>query len=140
MLLIRRRNSLLWRCMLRAILHFRGIRLTYSIRASSRRLRVRSGTATTVSWQVRSAAGAALALYNPLNGVRVSSADSGVATVSPTATGATVFGDHRGRTTITATYQRELSAGGYRDVFNLVGHHRQVVSITIPVTVQIRRR
>lgn len=88
----------------------------YSIRASSRRLRVHRGAATTLSWQVRSAAGAALALSNPLNAVRVSSADPGVATVSATATGATVFGARRGRTTITVTYQRELSAGGYRDV------------------------
>ena len=112
----------------------------YSIRASSRRLRVRSGAATTVSWQVHSAAGAALALSNPLNAVRVSSADPGVATVSATAAGATVFGERRGRTTITVTYQRELSAGGYLDVFNLVGHHRQLVSVTIPVKVEGGRR
>ena len=112
----------------------------YSIRASSRRLRVRSGAATRVSWQVHSAAGAALALSNPLNAVRVSSADPGVTTVSATAAGATVFGERRGRTTITVIYQRELSAGEYLDVFNRGGHHRQLVSVTMPVKVQSRRR
>jgi GH43 family beta-xylosidase len=112
----------------------------YSIRASSRHLRLRRGTAATVSWQVRSARGAALALTNPLNGVRVTSANPRVATVSATATGATVFGEHRGQTRITVTYQRELSAGGYRDVFNIVGHHLQPVSVTISVKVQRGRR
>ena len=112
----------------------------YSIRASSRHLRLRSGASATVSSTVRSANGAALALANPLNGVRVSSANPSVATVTATAAGETVFGKHPGRTKITVVYQRELSAGGYYDVFNIVGHRRQLVSVTIPVRVKSRRR
>jgi hypothetical protein len=112
----------------------------YSIRATRPRLRVHTGATATVSWQVLSADGAALALSNPLNRVRVSSTHPGVATVTATATGATVVGEHAGRATITVIYQRELSAGGYRDVYNIVGHHRQLVSVTIPVKVQGRGR
>ena len=112
----------------------------YSIRVSRHKIRLRTGSTTTLSWQVRSAAGAELALSNPLNAVRVTVANPRVAAVTATATGATVLGKHPGRTTITATYQRELAAGGYNDVFNIVGRHRELVSVTIPVKVQNRRR
>jgi hypothetical protein len=45
-----------------------------------------------------------------------------------------------GRTTITLTYQRERSHGGYRTVYNITRRHVQRVSVTIRVTVSRNRR
>ena len=66
-----------------------------------------------------SADGAALALGNPLNRVRATSADPAVASVSASGgSGGTVAGHAPGRTTLTLTYQREHASGAYVDVYN----------------------
>jgi GH43 family beta-xylosidase len=111
----------------------------YSITADRSRLILRRGATAALSWQVKSATGAALALANPLNRVQASSADPNVAAINASASGGTVLGERPGHTTITLTYQRELSAGGYRDVYNITGRHRQLVTVTIQVTVTGRR-
>ncbi len=107
----------------------------YRIRASVRSLRLRAGGTRTVSWRVLSARGAKQALANPLNLVRARSADPSVATIDAHADGGTVSAGDRGRTTITLTYQRERSRGGYAKVYNIVGNERQLVGVTITVTV-----
>jgi GH43 family beta-xylosidase len=112
----------------------------YSINASRERLRLRRGATATMSWKVKSANGASLALANPLNRVRAFSSNPNVAGINASATGATVVGVHRGRTTIILTYQRELSSGGYRNVYNIIRGHRRLVAKRIRVVVTGRRR
>jgi hypothetical protein len=109
----------------------------YSMGASARTVYLRSGSSRSLAWQVRSADGAALALGNPLNRVRATVANPGVASVSPDATGSsgTVVGHAPGRTTVTLTYQREHASGAYVDVFNLGRHWRQPVSVRVSVVV-----
>jgi hypothetical protein len=107
----------------------------YSIRASASSLTLRRGAGATLSWHVANARGARLALDNPLNRVRISSADPKVAAVEDTPTGAIVLAGHQGRTTLTLSYQRELSSGAYRDVYNISGQDRQLVSVTVEVNV-----
>jgi hypothetical protein len=109
----------------------------YSMGASARTVYLRSGSSRSLAWQVRSADGAALALGNPLNRVRATVANPGVASVSSDATGSsgTVVGHAPGRTTVTLTYQREHASGAYVDVFNLGRHWRQPVSVRVSVVV-----
>jgi hypothetical protein len=109
----------------------------YSLRASARYVRLPAGGEARIAWRVKSADGAALALENPLNRVLATVTDPSVATVQPTAGGdaATVVARAPGRTTLTLTYQRQLSTGDYDDVYNLGPRGRELVSVRIPVVV-----
>jgi hypothetical protein len=107
----------------------------YTLHTSTSSMTLRRGTTRPVSWEVTSAVGADLALANPLNRVNVTSADPKIASVAATATSATVTAGHPGSTTLTLSYQRELSAGGYQDVFNVDGGQRHPVSARVVVTV-----
>jgi hypothetical protein len=109
----------------------------YSLPVSATGLTLRRGESARVSWAVRSASGAGLALANPLNRVQASAADPRVASVDATAPdAATVTGGRVGQTTVTVRYQRELAAGGYADVFNLDGRDRRPVAAIVTVTVR----
>jgi hypothetical protein len=104
----------------------------YAIDATKRALVLRTGARERITWRVDSADGAALALGNPLNRVQAAVADDRVATLQPDGSDAgTVVAHGTGRTTLTLTYQREHSAGGYFDVFN----GSAPVSLRIPVIV-----
>jgi GH43 family beta-xylosidase len=109
----------------------------YGMQASARSLRLRRGGTAPLTWRVDSAAGARLALANPLNRVQASVENPRVATVrvAPDGAGGTVVAGSPGRTTITLTYQRALAAGGWSDVFNLLATERQPVTVTLDVTV-----
>jgi hypothetical protein len=112
----------------------------YSVHASTRSVTLPPGSGASVSWQVASASGALLALDNPLNRVQATVGDPGVATVQPaSATGAQIDAHSPGHTIVTLTYQRQSSAGGYNDVYNIypgAGEGAQkLVSVTIDVTV-----
>ena len=90
----------------------------YSMRRA-RSLYLRSGSSKPLTWQVASADGALLALDNPLNRVRATSANSAVASVTDSGGSAgTVVAHAPGRTTVTLTYQREHASGAYVDVYN----------------------
>jgi hypothetical protein len=99
----------------------------YRLRASARALVMRAGTSRRLRWSVTSADGARLALENPLN--RVKADVSGDA--ARVGDDGVVVARHRGRATITLTYQRKLAAGGYRDVVDARGP----VRVRIPVLV-----
>jgi hypothetical protein len=112
----------------------------YSVKASTRSVTLPPGSATSVTWQVASASGALLALDNPLNRVQATVSDPRVATVQPVSgTGAQIDAHSPGHTTVTLTYQRQSSADGYYDVYNIypgAGKEAQkLVSVTIDVTV-----
>jgi hypothetical protein len=109
----------------------------YAIRADRHWIRLRRGHSTRLRWAVTNAQGTRLALANPLNRVHATVADARVATLDIRASGdaATVTARHRGRTTLTLSYQRELSAGGYFDVFNHAAAGWQPVTTTIAVRV-----
>ena len=107
----------------------------FTISASRTALSLRSGATTRLSWRVRSAPGATLALANPLNRVRATSTNPKVAMLDAAASRGALLARRPGTTTITLTYQRERAAGGYVNVYNLDGTRRQLVSISIPVTV-----
>lgn len=112
----------------------------YSLKASTQSVTLPPGGAGSVSWQVASASGALLALDNPLNRVQATTANPAVATVqSSSASGAQIEAQSPGHTTVTLTYQRQSSAGGYNDVYNIypgTGNGTQkLVSVTIDVTV-----
>ena len=103
----------------------------YSMR-SARSLYLRSGSSKPLTWQVASADGALLALDNPLNRVRATSADPAVASVTDSGGSAgTVVAHAPGRTTLTLTYQREHASGAYVDVYN----GRRLVSVRVTVVV-----
>ena len=95
----------------------------YSIAASARKLQLRPGESMRLSWVVTSSPGPLLALGNPLNRVQATVADTSVATLdaSPSGDGGMLHAGRPGRTTLTLTYQRERSTGGYFDVFNRDG-------------------
>ena len=103
----------------------------YSISASPRSLDLRSGSSRRIAWRVWSADRALLALGNPLNRVRATSANPAVASVSSSGAGGTVVGHAPGRTTVTLTYQREHASGAYVDVYN----GRRPVSVRVGVVV-----
>jgi glycosyl hydrolase family 43 len=104
----------------------------YDLRATKQSLVMKAGSRQRISWRVDNADGAALALGNPLNRVQAAVADDRVATLQTDGNDAgTVIANGSGRTTLTLTYQRERSAGGYFDVFN----ERDPVSLRIPVIV-----
>ena len=103
----------------------------YSISASSRSLYLPSGSSRRLAWRVWSADRALLALGNPLNRVRATSANPAVASVSSSGAGGTVVGHAPGRTTVTLTYQREHASGAYVDVDN----GRRPVSVRVSVVV-----
>ena len=109
----------------------------YSMGASARTVYLRSGSSRSLAWRVWSAEGAALALGNPLNRVRATSANPAVASVAADAGGSsgTVTAHTPGRTTVTLTYQREHASGAYVDVFNLGRYGRQPVSVRVTVVV-----
>jgi GH43 family beta-xylosidase len=109
----------------------------YSMGASSRTLYLRSGSSRRLAWRVWSADGAALALGNPLNRVRATVANPGVASVAPDEGGSsgTVTAHAPGRTTVMLTYQREHASGAYVDVFNFWRHGAQPVSVRVRVVV-----
>jgi hypothetical protein len=105
----------------------------YSLWASRQWVALRAGASKRVRWQVDSADGVPLALDNPLNRVDAKIADPSVATIEwKGAYGARIVGHARGRTTLTLTYQRELSSGAYNDVYN----GDRLVSVTIPIRVR----
>ena len=106
----------------------------YAITASARSLRLRAGKASRLAWRVTSAEGASLALANPLNRVSATVADMRVAEVhlGPGGAEGTVVAKAAGRTRITLSYQRELAAGGYFDVFD----DARPVSLTVNVKVR----
>ena len=81
-----------------------------------------------------SADGALLALGNPLNRVRATSADPARRVGAPDAggSGGTVVAHAPGRTTVTLTYQREHASGAYVDVYN--GRRPVSVRVTVVVT------
>jgi Pilus formation protein N terminal region len=109
----------------------------YSLPVSASSLTLRRGESARLSWAVRSASGAGLALANPLNRVQASAGDPRVASVDAAAPdAATVTGRRVGQTTVTVRYQRELAAGGYADVFNLEGGDRRPVAAIVTVTVR----
>jgi GH43 family beta-xylosidase len=105
----------------------------YGMTVTPSSLRLRAGATAPLSWQVTSAAGAGLALANPLNRVSATVANSRVAEVRPDADGAggAVIAKAAGHTTITLSYQREHAAGGYFDVFD----DTRPVSLTVDVKV-----
>jgi beta-xylosidase len=107
----------------------------YAIRASNTSLTLHAGARDSLSWQVTSHRGAALALANPLNRVAASSSNPAVATIDATAAGGTVVAGSHGRTTITLTYQRELSSGGYADVYNIRRGQQRLVAVKVHVLV-----
>jgi hypothetical protein len=88
----------------------------YRLRTSARSLHLRRGARARVSWQVTSAAGAPLALANPLNRVLPTVADPSIVSISAGPHGATLTAQRRGRTTLTLVYQRKLKSGDYRSV------------------------
>jgi Glycosyl hydrolases family 43 len=110
----------------------------YAIRADRYRVRLRRGHSSRLRWAVTSAEGTRLALANPLNRVHATVTDPRVAglDVRSSGDGATVTARHRGRTTLMLIYQRELSAGGYFDVFNHAAGGWQPVTTTIAVRVE----
>ena len=86
----------------------------YALPTSRRAVTVRAGRSARVSWSVRSASGAGLALANPLNRVRATVADPRIASVQADAPdAATVVGEHVGTTTLRLRYQRRSAAGSY---------------------------
>jgi hypothetical protein len=104
----------------------------YSMR-SARALYLRSGSSKPLTWQVASADGARLALDNPLNRVRATSANPAVASVAEAGgSSGTVVAHAPGRTTVTLTYQREHASGAYVDVYN--GRRPVSVRVTVVVT------
>jgi GH43 family beta-xylosidase len=104
----------------------------YSMGASARTLFLRAGSSKRLAWRVWSADGAALALGNPLNRVRATSANPAVASVADAGGSAGMVVAHApGRTTVTLTYQREHASGAYVDVYN----GRRPVSVRVSVVV-----
>jgi hypothetical protein len=99
----------------------------YRLHASAPALVLRPGSSRHLKWTVRSADGAALALDNPLNRVQVRVSGDAVRVGDD----GVVVARHKGRATITLTYQRRLAGGGYRDVFDARGR----VSVRIGVLV-----
>jgi GH43 family beta-xylosidase len=107
----------------------------FSIRARPRSVHLRPGGEAHLSWSVTSARGADLALDNPLDRVQITSSGPGVVAIDSLATGATIRARHRGQTTITLTYQRELASGAYDSVYDITGSERRIVATTISVNV-----
>jgi GH43 family beta-xylosidase len=104
----------------------------YSMGASARTLFLRAGSSKRLAWRVWSADGAALALGNPLNRVRATSANPAVASVADAdGSAGTVVAHAPGRTMVTLTYQREHASGAYVDVYN----GRRPVSVRVSVVV-----
>jgi hypothetical protein len=112
----------------------------YSIRAGTAVLRLRSGASRRITWSVRSAQGALLALDNPLNRVRATSSRPGVAGITANTTEGKITAGHPGHATITLVYQREHASGSYFDVYNVFGLHRQLVAVRLTVIVSRHRR
>ena len=109
----------------------------YRIRASARRLAVRTGAQATLQAFVTSAGGARLALANPLNRVRFRVARPGVARVVARRGGyARVTGLRRGSTRIRLTYQRKRASGGYVRILDRFGSRRVPVATTVRVRVR----
>jgi GH43 family beta-xylosidase len=105
----------------------------YSMGASARTLFLRAGSSKRLAWRVWSADGAALALGNPLNRVRATSANPAVASVADAdGSAGTVVAHAPGRTMVTLTYQREHASGAYVDVYN--GRRPVSVRVTVVVT------
>jgi hypothetical protein len=104
----------------------------YSMRASKRFVFLHSGGQRHISWRVLSADGARLALGNPLNRVSATVQNPSVATIDAQTDGGTITAHNPGRTTLTLTYQRELSSGAYNDVYN----GRRPVALRIAVVVR----
>ena len=105
----------------------------YAMTASASSLRLRAGTTARLTWRVTSAAGASLALANPLNRVSPRVANSRVAELRPDADGAggTVVAKAAGKTTLTLAYQRRHAAGDYFDVFDDTWPVSQTVDIKV---------
>ena len=82
-------------------------------------------------WTVRSSPGAALALTNPLNRVRVTLDRPGTVSLDADGAGATVTFVDAGKATL--TYQRQRADGSYVDVHNLSGRRPQPVSVAVTV-------
>ena len=108
----------------------------YTLTASRSSMRLRRGASAVLSWRVRSASGATLALENPLNRVAVSSSNPAVANVTAaTPTTGTVVAGHPGHATIKLTYQRERKSGTYFSVFNIWRHRYVLVTRRVRIVV-----
>jgi GH43 family beta-xylosidase len=105
----------------------------YAMTASASSLRLRAGATARLTWRVTSAAGASLALANPLNRVSLRVANPRIAEVRPDANGAggTVVAKMAGKTTLALTYQRRHAAGDYFDVFDDTWPVSQTVDIKV---------
>jgi hypothetical protein len=111
----------------------------FTINANQSSVSLSGGSTVRLSWRVKSAPGATLALANPLNRVHITIANPKIVTLEPMASRGELRGFRPGRTTITLTYQRERARGGYVNVYNLdEGTQRKLVSVTIAVTVTPR--
>ena len=109
----------------------------YHLLARPRAVTLTVGADATLSWSVLSAAGARLALSNPLNRVLATISDPSVAAVTPGVFGATVTGRAPGETTLVLTYQRLSSSGAYLTVHQGdAGGPLHPVSTAIPVIVR----
>jgi hypothetical protein len=104
-----------------------------AVRTTDRLLRTVAGRPVSTTAHVRSAPGAEFDLANPLNRVRATLWPAGAGTVAVDGNRVTVTPNRRGLTMVTVVYQRELAAGGYRDVANTRPHLSVPVRVTIPV-------
>jgi hypothetical protein len=104
-----------------------------TVRTADRLLRTTPGRPVTTTAHVWSAPGAEFDLTNPLNRVRATLWPAGAGTVAVQGGQVTVTPHRRGGAVLTVVYQRELAAGGYRDVANTRPHLSVPVRVTIPV-------
>jgi hypothetical protein len=104
-----------------------------TLRTDDRLLTTSPGRPVTTTAHVWSAPGAEFDLTNPLNRVRATLRPAGAGTVTVTGNQVTVTLPANGRALLTVVYQRELAAGGYRDVANTGQHVSVPVRVTIPV-------
>jgi hypothetical protein len=103
------------------------------LRTDDRLLRTSPGRPVTTTAHVVSAPGAEFDLANPMNRVRATLRPADAGTVTVTGNQVTVTTTRPGRAVLTVVYQRELAAGGYRDVANTRPHLSVPVHVTIPV-------
>lgn len=109
----------------------------YTIEAFPRTINLQAGQTANLTWSVAGAPGTFLALGNPLNRVNATVTDPEVATVqpNPSGDGGTLLAQSPGRTTVLLSYQRQTSAGGYFDVFNIADGLSRPVTVRVDVTV-----
>lgn len=108
----------------------------YTVQASAATVRLSAGATARLNWSVSAATGARLALANPLNRVRVDSANPAVVRVEGLdGSHARLRAKEPGTTWVTLTYQREKASGAYADVYDLFTGGWQRASTSVRVTV-----